>query len=90
MIVLKEHDTKTATEGYKVKSVIQHVLSREQIKHLQKQNLWPMEFENSNETKRSSYTAEDILPDMEQEEHDIEEDDEEDDEVEGQHREQES
>ena len=64
VIVRKELDAKAEAEAFKVKSVIQHVLSREQIKHLQKQNLWPIEFESSQETKRSSYTAEDILPDI--------------------------
>ena len=74
VIVLKEQDSKTETEGCKVKSVIQHVLSREQIKHLQKENLWPMEFENSSDTKRSSYSMEDILPDMEDEDEEGDED----------------
>ena len=80
VIVLREVDEKVEETSSKVRSVIQHVLTREQIRHLERLNLWPTEFESTKNSQRASYTSEDLLPDL-----DEDEDDEGDDEVDDGH-----
>lgn len=76
MIVLRElGESQEAAEcleasSGKVRSVIQHVLTKEQIKHLIKSNLWPSSFnidckDTSNER---AYSGADLLPGNHEEE----------------------
>ena len=64
----------------KVRSVIQHVLTKEQIKHLVKSNLWPPNFniDHKEASHIRSYTGADLLPGNheEEEEEDYEEEEE--------------
>lgn len=68
VIVLREVDEKVEETSSKVRSVIQHVLTREQIRHLERLNLWPTEFESTKNSQRASYTSEDLLPDLDENE----------------------
>ncbi|CAE7645613.1 eif1ad [Symbiodinium microadriaticum] len=71
-------DCTTATgEDVKVKYMIKHILSKEQIKHIVDIGIWPEDFEVKEAGKKSSVmTQEDLMPDYDSEE-DYEEDDDE-------------
>ena len=46
-------ETSAGVEG-KVKYTVEHILYTDQIKHLQKQNLWPQQFAITNDTNKSN------------------------------------
>ncbi|XP_005092024.2 probable RNA-binding protein EIF1AD [Aplysia californica] len=54
-------------EGDKVKAEISHILFKEQIKHIQEQNLWPEEFSERSAAPQKGWIPEDLLPPSEDE-----------------------
>lgn len=69
VIVQRDVKAEENEDGVRVRSVIQHVLAKEQVKHLEQQGLWPEAFHESRSSKKmSSYSRGDMLPDGAEEE----------------------